>query len=146
MTPDEKLRSLAERPCPRCKGSGVHPAVDRDLGGSGVTNHACETCNGTGYEFAVLRGEHEWDEKGAANTCRRCGWSDLGVRQSPHENPPPYCLRTDLGSIVRAAADAGPGVLGRVCAAIALINRETGIYEPEDAAANAFWDACWVAA
>ena len=46
--------------------------------------------------FEALRGEHEWDYEGY---CKRCGEGKFG---RDDVMPQPYCLRTDLGSILEA--------------------------------------------
>lgn len=89
------LKSLlwpyAEYPCPDLVAGREHPGGSR-----------CASCHGTGLapRFDALRGEHVWDHR------LRCWHCDAGV--SLWDGPQrPYCLRTDLGSIVRAAAACG---------------------------------------
>ena len=55
--------------------------------------------------FKALRGEHEWYFRARFSQTRRCA-----VCGDHEEAPGPYCLRTDLGSIVRAAAACGHAI------------------------------------
>lgn len=103
------LTPWADAPCPECDGIGSF--ID-DTVSSG--SDRCVACQGSGLDprFAALRGEHDWYDR----TCRGCGFYDNPLTD---DEPPPYCLRTDLGALVRVAAACGPGVLDRVCQAVA---------------------------
>lgn len=73
--------------------------------------------------FAALRGEHEWTLMGEF-MCRRCGaYSAERQTESPRSKPAPFCLRTDLGSIVRAAAACGEEALDAVLVEIGAFAR-----------------------
>ena len=91
------LRPYAEAKCPECKGKG-RDEVDfgcRVCGGA-------LTASGTGLDprFDALRGEHRLGLEACCVWCR-LDWGECG------DGGRPYCLRTDLGSIVRAAAACG---------------------------------------
>ena len=74
----------------------------RPQGNAYAHSEDCSVCNGTGLapRFDALRGEHQWERQ----DCRRCGAYNNPLTS---DEPSPYCLRTDLGSIVRAAAACG---------------------------------------
>lgn len=106
--------------------------------GPNTTSHELDclgACHATGLDprFDALRGEHEWERQ----DCRRCGAYNNPLTD---EKPAPYCLRTDLGSIVRAAAAHGPDALDAICQAVAdNFNGLQGWFtSPEEAAAGAF--------
>ena len=101
----ESLRPYADAPCP------LHESLveyDMSTPAQDVRCHHCKgaiTDTGLDPRFAALRGEHEWYVQRSAYHCYRCsGWkNDANVARFVS----PYCLRSDVGSVLRAAAACG---------------------------------------
>jgi hypothetical protein len=97
----ETLRTLAEwRVCRDC-GKGMDEVVTH-IGksqplGMDVPQHAFIPI--LDARFASLRGEHQWDADECCVHCPAFGANEY--------HKPTQCLRTDLGSIVRAAVACG---------------------------------------
>ena len=128
MSRAELLRGHAEAPCPhRHQVEGEHNLCLGPLATS---------CKDTGLDprFSALRGEHAWHFTASTKHCYRCNVF------AHKDNPgPAYCLRTDVGSVLRAAAACGPEVLeAAIFAVLAYYSHETDAETLEDAAAVAF--------
>ena len=111
---EELMRPYAEYPCPGVKNEPHGADITHDDWAGMATDSGypeqstCPTCHGTGLDprFKALRGEHEWWHSPMLNMgsasieiCTRCRKGRIEAA--------PYCLRTDLGALVRVAAACG---------------------------------------
>ena len=90
------MTPFAEHPCQKCGGKGWTPRVVAP--GQPWASDMCGDCGGSERDprFEALRGEHEF----RPYDCVWCGITRVDLAR-------PYCLRTDLGSIVAAGRACG---------------------------------------
>ena len=133
MSRAELLRPFADAPCQTPEFHHLSSSTRKCASCGGLERNS----SGLDTRFAALRGEHDWLtalEK-RVPLCRLCD-----EYQGSHAIRP-YCPRTDVGSVLRAAAARGDEVFGKVLQRIDDAYSSIGGFwqeEPEDAAAAAF--------
>lgn len=109
MTREEMMRPWADALCPGCGGNGMS-SFDCICHGGGMATPECSPCptcetKQLDLRFDALRGEHQMYPG-----VEMAGWCFVCSRWDEDKAFGTYCLRTDLGALVRVAAACGLAV------------------------------------